>query len=71
MILSVRQMQNLIWVKGTKNNGMQLPEYYVQNITRPIHGSNRTIIPMADKLLQTPCSLTIGGNVQKNKRDIM
>ena len=64
--------------EGTNTSSMPLSEYYIENMTRPIHGSNRnvtmdnwfTTIPAAKKLLKAPYSLSIVGTLKKNKREI-
>lgn len=62
--------------KATK--GVPLSNYYVQELTKSVHGSNRNItmdnwftsVEIADKLLDDKFKLTIIGTLRKNKREI-
>lgn len=64
--------------KKTNTGGLPLANYYVKELTKSVHGSNRNItmdnwftsIPLADELLQAPYKLTMLGTVRKNKREI-
>lgn len=64
--------------KGTNTGGMPLGEYFVKELTRSIHGTNRNVtmdnwftsIPLAKQLLQQPYKLTIVGTLRSNKREI-
>nr|ABZ85926.1 transposase [Macdunnoughia crassisigna] len=64
--------------RGTQTNGVPLGEYYVKELSKPVHGSCRNItcdnwftsIPLAKNLLQEPYKLTIVGTVRSNKREI-
>ncbi|CAK1589288.1 unnamed protein product [Parnassius mnemosyne] len=64
--------------KGTQTNGLPLGEYYVKELTKPIHGSNRNVtcdnwftsISLAKSLLQEPYKLTLVGTIRSNKREI-
>ncbi|CAK1589287.1 unnamed protein product [Parnassius mnemosyne] len=57
--------------KGTQTNGLPLGEYYVKELTKPIHGSNRNVtcdnwftsISLAKSLLQEPYKLTLVGTI--------
>lgn len=64
--------------RGTETNGVPLGEYYVKELTKPVHGSCRNItcdnwftsIPLAQSLLQEPYKLTLVGTIRSNKREI-
>ncbi|XP_050338705.1 piggyBac transposable element-derived protein 4-like [Bactrocera neohumeralis] len=64
--------------KSTNTQGKQLANYFVEGLTKPLHGSNRNItmdnwftsIPLATKLLSNPYSMTIVGTLRKNKAEI-
>lgn len=68
--------------RGTETNGVlaseRLGEYYVKELTKPVHGSCRNItcdnwftsIPFAQSLLQEPYKLTLVGTIRSNKREI-
>lgn len=64
--------------KGTKTEGLPLSTYYVKNLTKSIHGSNRhvtmdnwfTSVGVADELLEAPYKLTLVGTLRKNKAEI-
>lgn len=64
--------------RGTQTNGLPLGEYYVKELSKPLHGSCRNItcdnwftsIPLAQSLLQEPYKLTMVGTVRSNKREI-
>lgn len=64
--------------KGTQTNGLPQGEYFVKELTKPIHGSNRNVtcdnwftsIPLAKSLLQEPYKLTLVGTIRSNKREI-
>ncbi|CAB3248366.1 unnamed protein product [Arctia plantaginis] len=64
--------------KATNTNGLPQGEYYLKELSRPIHGTNRNItcdnwftsIPVSKSLLAEPCKLTIVGTVRSNKREI-
>lgn len=64
--------------KATNTDGLPLGEYYLKELSRPIHGTNRNItcdnwftsIPVAKSLLLEPYKLTVVGTVRSNKREI-
>ncbi|CAB3262494.1 unnamed protein product [Arctia plantaginis] len=64
--------------KTTNTNGLPQGEYYLKELSRPIHGTNRNItcdnwftsIPVSESLLAEPYKLTIVGTVRSNKREI-
>lgn len=64
--------------KATNTNGLPQGEYYLKELSRPIHGTNRNItcdnwftsIPVSKSLLAEPYKLTIVGTVRSNKREI-
>ncbi|XP_066139156.1 piggyBac transposable element-derived protein 4-like [Euwallacea fornicatus] len=64
--------------KSTKTNGLPLATYFVQELTKSVHGSNRNItmdnwftsVSLADCLLKDPYKLTIIGTLRKNKTEI-
>nr|XP_022907721.1 piggyBac transposable element-derived protein 4-like [Onthophagus taurus] len=64
--------------KLTKRNGLPLASYYVKELTKSVHGSNRNVtmdnwftsVPLADELLKDPYKLTILGTLRKNKKEI-
>ncbi|CAB3231975.1 unnamed protein product [Arctia plantaginis] len=64
--------------KTTNTNGLPQGEYYLKELSRPIHGTNRNIkcdnwftsIPVSESLLAEPYKLTIVGAVRSNKREI-
>ncbi|CAB3232682.1 unnamed protein product [Arctia plantaginis] len=64
--------------KSTKTNGLPLGEFYVKELTKTVHGTNRNVtcdnwftsVPLAKNLLQTPYNLTIVGTIRSNKREI-
>lgn len=63
---------------GTDTGGLPLGEYFVKELTRSIHGTNRNVtmdnwftsIPLAKQLLLEPYRLTIVGTLRSNKREI-
>ncbi|XP_066259615.1 piggyBac transposable element-derived protein 4-like [Euwallacea similis] len=64
--------------KSTKTNGLPLATYFVKELTKSVHGSNRNItmdnwftsVGLANDLLKDPYKLTIIGTLRKNKREI-
>lgn len=64
--------------KATNTNGLPQGQYYLTELSRPIHGTNRNItcdnwftsIPAAKSLLLEPYKLTIVGTIRLNKREI-
>lgn len=64
--------------KGTNTGGAPLGEYFVKELTRSIHGTNRNVtmdnwftsVPLAKQLLQQPYKLTLVGTLRANKREI-
>ncbi|CAK1583583.1 unnamed protein product [Parnassius mnemosyne] len=64
--------------KGTYTGGLPLGEYFVQELTRSIHGTNRNVtmdnwftsVPLAKQLLRQPYKLTIVWTLRSNKREI-
>nr|ADV17599.1 transposase [Agrotis ipsilon] len=64
--------------KSTKTNGLPLGEFYVKELTKTVHGTNRNVtcdnwftsIPLAKNMLQAPYNLTIVGTIRSNKREI-
>jgi hypothetical protein len=64
--------------KGTKTNELPLSAYYIKNLTKSIHGSNRcvtmdnwfTSVGVADELLLASYNLTLVGTLRKNKAEI-
>lgn len=64
--------------RSTKTNGLQLGEFYVKELTKTVHGTNRNItcdnwftsVPLAKNLLKTPYNLTLVGTIRSNKREI-
>ncbi|XP_045763663.1 piggyBac transposable element-derived protein 4-like [Maniola jurtina] len=64
--------------KSTKTNGLPLGEFYVKELTKTVHGSNRNItcdnwftsVPLAKSLLKAPYNLTLVGTIRSNKREI-
>lgn len=64
--------------KSTKTSGMALGEFYVKELTKTVHGTNRNItcdnwftsVPLAKSLLKTPYNLTLVGTIRSNKREI-
>ncbi|XP_045450544.1 piggyBac transposable element-derived protein 4-like [Melitaea cinxia] len=64
--------------KSTKTNGLPLGEFYVKELTKTVHGSNRNItcdnwftsVPLAKTLLKSPYNLTMVGTIRSNKREI-
>lgn len=64
--------------KATNTNGLPQGEYYLKELSRPIHGTNRNItcdnwftsVPAAKSLLLEPYKLTIVGTIRSNKREI-
>lgn len=57
--------------KGTDTSGVPLGEYFVKELTRSTHGTNRNVtmdnwftsVPLAKQLLQQPYKLTIVGTL--------
>lgn len=64
--------------KKTNSNGLPLAEYYVKELTKSVHGSNRNVtmdnwftsVKLFDELLQEPHKLTALGTLRKNKKEI-
>ncbi|XP_037940738.1 piggyBac transposable element-derived protein 4-like [Teleopsis dalmanni] len=64
--------------KTTTTSTMPLGEYFVKELTRPIHGTCRNItcdnwftsVQLAKSLLKEPYKLTIVGTIRSNKREI-
>lgn len=64
--------------KCTDTRGLPLGEYFVKELTRSIHGSNRNVttdnwftsIPLAKSLEREPYKLTLVGTLRANKREI-
>ncbi|GBP23607.1 PiggyBac transposable element-derived protein 4 [Eumeta japonica] len=64
--------------KATNTNGLPQGEYYLKELSQPVHGSNRNItcdnwftsIPASKSLLLEPHKLTVVGTVRSNKREI-
>lgn len=64
--------------KATKTNGLPQGEFYVKELSRSLHGSNRNItcdnwftsVPLAKSLLLQPYNLTLVGTIRSNKREI-
>nr|XP_022906140.1 piggyBac transposable element-derived protein 4-like [Onthophagus taurus] len=64
--------------KGTQTGGLPVANYFVKELTKSVHGSNRNItmdnwftsVDLADELLQKPYKLTMLGTIKKNKREI-
>lgn len=64
--------------RATNTNGLPQGEYYIKELSRPIHGTNRNItcdnwftsVPLAKSLLLEPYKLTLVGTIRSNKREI-
>jgi hypothetical protein len=64
--------------RATNTNGLPQGEYYVKELSQPIHGTNRNVtcdnwftsVPLAKSLLQEPYKLTLVGTIRSNKREI-
>lgn len=64
--------------RATNTNGLPQGEFYVKELSRPLHGTNRNItcdnwftsVPLAKSLLQVPYKLTLVGTIRSNKREI-
>lgn len=64
--------------KGTKTDGLPVANYFVKELTKSVHGSNRNVtmdnwftsVRLADELLEEPYKLTMLGTIRKNKREI-
>lgn len=64
--------------KSTDTGGLPLANFYVKELTKSVHGSNRNItmdnwftsVSLADELLELPYKLTIIGTLRKNKKEI-
>lgn len=64
--------------KCTQTNGLPLGEFYVKELTKTVHGSNRNVtcdnwftsVPLAKILLRQPYNLTLVGTIRSNKREI-
>ena len=60
------------------NGGRPLADYFVELLTAPIYGTNRnftmdnwfTNVPLADRLISRPYTMTIVGTIRKNKPHI-
>lgn len=63
---------------GTNSSGLPLGEFYVKELTKSIHGTNRNVttdnwftsVPLAKALLKEPYKLTQIGTIRSNKREI-
>uniref|UniRef100_A0A913HC22 DDE_Tnp_1_7 domain-containing protein n=1 Tax=Strongyloides stercoralis TaxID=6248 RepID=A0A913HC22_STRER len=63
--------------KATKNNNLPLADYFVENLSKPIHGTYTSItvdnwftsIPLVSKML-TEHKITMVGTLRRNKREI-
>nr|CAI5861789.1 unnamed protein product [Callosobruchus analis] len=61
--------------KSTKTNGKPLADYYVEQLTASIQGSNRNVtmdnwftsVPLVDRFAEKPFNLSIVGTIRKNK----
>lgn len=61
--------------KSTDTNGKPLADYFVEQLTVPIHGTNRnltmdnwfTSVPLVDRFVAKPYNLSIVGTIRKNK----
>lgn len=64
--------------KCTQTQGLPLGDYYVKELTKSIHGSNRTVtcvnwfatVSLAKNLLNTPYNLSLVGPMRSNKTAI-
>lgn len=64
--------------KATNTNGLPQGEFYVKELSQPIHGTSRNItcdnwftsVPLAKSLLSEPYKLTLVGTIRSNKREI-
>uniref|UniRef100_A0A1I8N7Z3 PiggyBac transposable element-derived protein domain-containing protein n=1 Tax=Musca domestica TaxID=7370 RepID=A0A1I8N7Z3_MUSDO len=64
--------------KSSNTNNVPLGEYYVKELSKPIHGTSRNItydnwftsVPLAKNLLKEPYKLTLVGAIRSNKREI-
>lgn len=64
--------------KATNTNGIPQGEFYVKELSKSVHGTNRNItcdnwftsVPLAKSLLQEPYKLTLVGTIRSNKREI-
>lgn len=64
--------------KCTQTNGLPLGEFYVKELTKAFHGSNRNVtcdnwftsVPLVKSLLRQPYNLTLVGTIRSNKREI-
>ena len=64
--------------RRTNTGGIPLSDFYVQKLSKTIHGSNRNItcnnwftsIPLAKCLLEKPYNLTLVGALRSNNREI-
>ncbi|CAB3254174.1 unnamed protein product [Arctia plantaginis] len=64
--------------KNTNTGSEPLATYFVKELSKPYHGSNRNItmdnwftsVPLAEELLKPPYKLTVVGTLRSNKREI-
>ncbi|CAK1594957.1 unnamed protein product [Parnassius mnemosyne] len=64
--------------RATDTGGLPQGEYYLKELSRPIHGTNRNVtcdnwftsVSLAKALLAEPYKLTIVGTLRSNKREI-
>lgn len=75
-----KQINSIPYLGKTETpRDIDIPEYFLRKITKPIHGTNRTItcdnwftsIPLIQNMLQPPYNTTITGTIGKNKREIL
>ncbi|XP_046681546.1 uncharacterized protein LOC124368317 [Homalodisca vitripennis] len=64
--------------KKTQTGGQPLAEFFVKEITRPIHGTNRSVtmdnwftsVSLAEDLLRDPYNLTLVGTIRANRKGV-
>ncbi|GBP43087.1 RNA-directed DNA polymerase from mobile element jockey [Eumeta japonica] len=64
--------------RATNTKGLPKGEYYVKELSQPIHGTNRNVtcdnwftsIPLAKSLHEEPYKLTLFGTIRSNKQEI-